>query len=88
MLPDRQSGFWEVGGVIGIPEDAHFPPQQAIYHVTDPASLIGCSAKESGELLRALRAGDLSPEWEHVCTPPLAEDVTPREVLAMVRIVA
>ena len=87
VLPDRQCGFWEVGGVIGLPEDAHFPLQQAIYHVTDTASLIGCAAREAGELLRALRRGDLSPEWEHVCTPPLPEDGAPREVLALVRIV-
>ena len=87
-LPNRQCGFWEVGGVIGLPEEAHFAPQQAVYHVTDTASLIGCAAREAGTLLQSLRQGDLSPEWD-VCTLPLAEaEGAPHEVLAMVRTVA
>ena len=56
VMPERQCGVWEVEGVHGLPEDAHYPPQRAIYHVTDTAALIGCAPREAGELLRALRS--------------------------------
>ena len=72
-VPERQVGFWEVGGVDGLPEEAHYAPQQEIYHVTDVASLIGCAPREAAELMRRLRDGDVGAEWE-MSELPVAPD--------------
>lgn len=87
-MPERQCGVWEVEGVYGLPEDAHYPPQRAIYHVTDTAALIGCAPREAGELLRALRSGELGTEWQVSSTQGSGSTRCPAEVDAMVRIVA
>ena len=88
VMPERQCGVWEVEGVYGLPEDAHYPPQRAIYHVTDTAALIGCAPREAGELLRALRSGELGTEWQVSSTQGSGSTRCPAEVDAMVRIVA
>ena len=64
VTPERQCGFWEVGALVGLPEEAQLATQREVYHVTDLASLIGCAPRESNEVLRGLRRGDLAPEWE------------------------
>ena len=65
----RQVGFWEVRAVDGLPSEAHWAPQRAYYHVTDKASLVGCNAATAFEVLRALRRGDLHPDWRITTLP-------------------
>ena len=65
-------GFWEVGGALPeLPAEAQYGPQRAFYHVTDKASLVGCTAKAAFELLRAVRRGELHPDWRIVSLPAL-----------------
>jgi hypothetical protein len=70
---ERCIGFWEVGRVEGIPDDMQYAPQQEKYHVTDTASLVGCTAKEAGDVLAAFRAGTLGVDWVMESFPLSAE---------------
>ncbi|KOO21502.1 RNA ligase [Chrysochromulina tobinii] len=81
---ERRVAFWEVSAIDGLPAALQFKLQQEIYHVTDTASLVGCAPRDAAEVLRALRSGDLSPEWDVTSIGP----TTPAEVFAQVRIVS
>ena len=59
----KQVGFWEVRALQGLPDAVHFAPQRPYYHVTDKAALVGCTARAAFEILRAMRHGDLHPDW-------------------------
>ena len=89
VTPERQVGFWEVGALSGLPEEAQYAVQRDVYHVTDTASLIGCAPREANDVLRALRRGDLGAEWETKVLPCAEEgEMGGREVPADVRLVS
>ena len=71
--PERQVGFWEVGALVGVPDELQYDPQRQAYHVTDTASLIGCAPREAHDVLRALRRRDLAAEWEASVLPGVAD---------------
>ena len=75
----------EMRAVDGLPADAQWAPQQAYYHVTDKASLVGCNAAAAFEVLRALRRGDLNPDW-HITTLPKQPGHEPLSVAGEVRV--
>ena len=81
----RQVGFWEVRAVDGLPAEAHWAPQRAYYHVTDKASLVGCNAATAFEVLRALRRGDLHPDWR-ITTLPTQPGHEPYSVAGEVKV--
>ena len=90
-MPERQVGFWEVGALVGPPEELQYAPQAEAYHITDTASLIGCAPKEANEVLRALRRGDLGAEWEAQVLPAVDDlesgQAAPKEMWGQVRVI-
>ena len=81
----KQVGFWEVCAVDGLPAEAQWAPQRAYYHVTDKASLVGCNAAAAFEVLRALRRGDLHPDWR-ITTLPTQPGHEPLSVAGEVKV--
>ena len=78
-----------MGAIVGVPDELQYDVQRVAYHVTDTASLIGCAPREANEVLRALRRGDLGPEWEATVLPGAGEmeadaGAAPTEVSARV----
>ena len=67
------------------PAEAHWAPQRAYYHVTDKASLVGCNAATAFEVLRALRRGDLHPDWR-IFTLPTQPGHEPYSVAGEVKV--
>ena len=82
---ERRVGFWEVGAIDGLPEEAHYAQQREVYHITDTASLVGTAPRDAAEILRALRHGDvMAAEWD---VSGMGE-TTPCDVFAQVKIVS
>ena len=81
----KQVGFWEVRAVDGLPAEAQWAPQRTYYHVTDKASLVGCNAAAAFEVLRALRRGNLHPDWR-ITTLPMQPGHEPLSVAGEVKV--
>ena len=84
----RQCGLWEVSGVAGLPEDAHYAPQRPLYHITDLASLVGCAPRDAAAVVDRLRRGDAEAgcTLTTLDTPPELEGALPVEVAARVEL--
>ena len=81
----KQVGLWEVRAVDGLPAEAQWAPQRTYYHVTDKASLVGCNAAAAFEVLRALRRGNLHPDWR-ITTLPMQPGHEPLSVAGEVKV--
>ena len=84
----RQCGLWEVSGVAGLPEDAHYAPQRPLYHITDLASLVGCAPRDAVAVVDRLRRGDAEAgcTLTTLDTPPELEGALPVEVAARIEL--